>query len=213
VTDAATTTTAETSSAETPAGFAQVFPGWNVWQVWGSERPNQGLSGTIFNTGLSLERQLRIWVEDLIKDGAPGAAVADPLNPAALRGDQIQIIPSADGLEIYATRKEIPNLAGSMQLGDEGSRAILYTVRFFNRGEAAVLPWPHDENYLLEHIFRPSESSPITNAPQPGSLAGTASDVGEGLKSTLKVVAVVAGVGLGVVLLMALVNSSRKAAA
>lgn len=195
-----------------PAGFAQIFPGWNVWQLWGSEEPNQGLSGTIFNTGLSLERQLRIWVENAIKDGAPGAAVADPANPAALRGDQIQLLPSAGTLKILQTRGEIPSLAAGQQLGAEGSRAIFYTVRFYNRGQADVLPWPHDENYLLENVYKPDPENPLTSGPRPDSLAGAASDIGEGLKSTLKVVAVVAGVGLGVVLLVSLLNSRKVAA-
>lgn len=197
-----------------PAGFAPIFPEWNVWQFWGSEEPNQGLSGLIFNTGLSLQRQAQIWVEDAIKDGAPGVAVADPLNPAALRGDQIQILPNAGTLKVLANRAEaVPALAGAQQLGDTDSKAILYTVRFWNRGTPGLMPWPHDENYLLENVFEPDKTNPLTSGPAPSSLAGAASAAGEGLKDTLKVVAVVAGVGLGVVLIISLVNASRKAAA
>jgi hypothetical protein len=196
-----------------PAGFAPIFPEWNVWQFWGSEEPNQGLSGLIFNTGLSLQRQAQIWAEDTIKE-APGVAVADPLNPAALKGDQIQILPNAGTLSVLLNRAEgAPLLAGAQQLGDEGSKAILYTVRFWNRGTPGLMPWPHDENYLLENVFQPDPANPLTSGPAPSSLAGAASAAGEGLKDTLKVVAVVAGVGLGLVLILSLVNASRKAAA
>jgi len=196
----------------TPSGFAAIFPGWNVWQVWGSEEPNQGLSGLIFNTGLSLQRQAQIWIEDTIKE-TPGVAVADPLNPAALKGDQIQILPNAGTLAVLESRASVPALAGEQQLGDEDSKAILYTVRFYNRGAPGLLPWPHDENYLLENVFQPDPANPLTSGPAPSSLAGAASAAGEGLKDTLKVVAVVAGVGLGLVLILSLVNASRKAAA
>lgn len=197
---------------ETPEGFAQIFPGWNVWSVWGSDDPNQGLTGTLMNTGLSLERQLRIWVEDTIKDGAPGAAVADPMNPGALRGDQIQIIPSPGGLEVFANRESIPSLAGALQLGEEGSKALLYIVRFFNRGQEAVLPWPHDENYLLESIFRPSADNQITSGPAPSSLAGTATEAGKAVSGVVKTVAIVAGVAAGIGLIVLIANASRKAA-
>jgi hypothetical protein len=199
---------------ETPAaGFAPIFPEWNVWQVWGSDEPNQGLSGLIFNTGLSLERQLQIWVENAIEEGAPGVAVADPLNPAALRGDQIQLLPNAGTLAVLVNRASAPSLAGALQLGDTDSKAILYTVRFYNRGTAGLLPWPHDENYVLENVFQPDPANPLTSGPAPSSLAGS---VTAGLSATAKTIAIVGGVVLGGILLIALVkatsNGSRQAA-
>jgi hypothetical protein len=83
-----------------PAGMVPVFPGWNVWTVWqvddlGDLNP--------LNFGISKERRLRIWVEEQAQE-TPGAAVADPANPAALKGAQVEIIASTDGLERAATR-------------------------------------------------------------------------------------------------------------
>jgi hypothetical protein len=157
----------------TPKGFAPVFAGWNVWDIWQSDDPPFDL----LMVGLDLERQLRIHVENQIKDNAPGAAVADPANPLALRGDQIQIIPSAEGLAIETSRADVPELAGVVNLGgDANSKAILRTVRFFNRGTEAVLPWVHEPGYLLENVYTPSATNPITSGPRPGSLAGAASD-------------------------------------
>jgi len=197
--------------APAPQGFAQLFPGWNVWQVWQSQDPIEGLGDVILNTGLSLERQLKIWVEDWIKDHAPGAAVADPANPMALRGAQIEPIPSADGLEKLQTRGDVPGLAGALQLGEQGSAAKLWTVRFFNRGQAGAVAWPSDRNYVLDAVYQPTAASPITNSAPPSSLGGAATDALNTAGDAVKVIAIGAGVVLGVVLIAAIVNGSRKA--
>jgi len=197
------------AAAAAAPGFAPIFPGWNVWQIWQADDP----TFSIMTIGESLDRQLQVWVEDQIKDNAPGSAVADPANPLALRGDQIQIIPEVTGLEVAAARGDIPEFAGALQIGTPKSKAVRRWVRFWNRGSATSLPWPHDENYMLEDVYTPSSSSSITNAPQPGSLAGAASSAADAAASGLKVLAVGAGVVLGVVVIAALVNSSRKAAA
>ena len=190
-----------------PAGFAPVFAGWNVWDVWQSQDPIQGIGGAILNAGLSLDRQLRIWVEDSVQDGAPGVAVADPANPAALKGDQVQIIPNSGGLAAAATRSEVPELAGALQLGHQDSAALKRTVRFFNRGDRSVLPWPHDANYVLDAVYVPSSQSPITNAGPPSSLGGAASNaanaIGHGLET-------LAWVGAGIGILLVLANLRRK---
>jgi hypothetical protein len=149
---------------------------------------------------------LRIAVENWIKDNAPGAAVADPANPAALRGDQVQIIPSAGTLEALQTRGEIPEFAGAVQVGDADSRAKLRVVRFFNRGVPAVVPWMHDANMLLDTVYAPSSANPITNAPAPDSLAGAAGAAGE----TLKTVAIVVGGVAAAALLVALLQAARS---
>lgn len=192
-----------------PAGFAPVFPGWNVWDVWQADDP----TFSIMNVGLDLERQLRIWVENEIAENATGAAVADPANPAALRGDQVQPIPEVSGLAAAATRANIPALAGAATLGSKDSKATLRTVRFWNRGASTIMPWPHDDNYLLDTVYTPSSDNAVTNAPQPSSLAGGASAAADAAASVVKVIAIGAGVVLAGVLVVALVNSSRKAAA
>ncbi len=194
-----------------PAGFAQIFPGWNVWELWQAEDQIEGIGGAVLNAGVSLERQLRIWVEDWIRDKAPGAAVDDQKNPFALKGAQIEIIPNAGGLEMLQTRADIPGLAGAMQLGEQGSAAKKFVVRFYNRAatETAVA-WPHDENYLLEAVYAPSSSNPITNGEAPSSAAGTATEVANTVGSAVKIVAIVAGVGLGALLLVQLLNASRS---
>lgn len=179
-----------------PTGFAPVFPGWNVWDLYVADDPNTTILGTIWNAGESPERVMRVWVENEISDNAPGAAVADPANPAALRGDQIQPIPAVSGLSVAVARGDVPALAGAQQLGKEGSTATLHTVRFWNRGSDTVMPWPHDENFLLETVYTPSATNAVTNSPQPSSLGGLASQsadvVGHGLE-TLAWVAAGAG--------------------
>lgn len=195
-----------------PAGFAQVLPGWNVWDVWQSQDPIEGLGGAVLNAGVSLERQLRIWVEDWLRNHAPDAAVADTANPFALKGSQVEIVPNAGGLETLQNRGDVPGLAGALQLGNVGSQALKRTVRFFNRGPETAAAWPHDDNYLLESVFAPSASNPLTNGGAPGSLAGAASGAADTIGSTLKVVAIVAGVGIGAWLLVEILKSKRQAA-
>lgn len=196
----------------TPAGFVTVFPGWNVWSVWRSDDPIQGIAGSIWNAGLDADRITRIWVEDEIKTNAPGAAVADPANPGALKGDQVQIIPSANGLAVDASRADTPQFAGALQLGEKDSKAQLVFVRFYNRGAAAVMPWPHDENFLLDSAFLPSSTNTISNGAAPSSLGGTATDLANQAATVIKVVAIGGGVVLATVLVLALVNSKKAAA-
>jgi hypothetical protein len=195
--------------AAAAAGFVPIFAGWNVWDVWQADDP----TFSIMNIGLDLDRELRIWVENEIKDNAPGAAVADPANPAALRGDQIQIIPHVNGLQSAATRGDIPELAGAMQIGSQGSKATLRTVRFWNRGSETSMPWAHDENYMLDQAYTPSSSNSATNAPQPSSLGATATTIAGDVGTGLKVVAIVGGVVLVGGVILALASASKKAAA
>lgn len=194
-------------------GFVTVFPGWNVWALWRSSDPDRGLLGTIWNLGMAPDTELRVWVEDQIKDNAPGAAVADPLNPAALRGAQIQIIPGANGLPVDATRADMPDLAGALQLGKKDSKAARVFVRFYNRGTQSLMPWPHDENVLLDNSFVPSSKNSLTNGPPPGSLAGSATSLADSAETVVKVIAIGGGLVLATVLVIALANTSRKAAA
>ncbi len=195
-----------------PAGFAQVFKGWNVWEVWQAQDPIEGLGGAILNAGVSLERQLRIWVEDWLREHAPSAAVADTVNPFALKGSQVEIIPNPGDLELLQTRADVPGLAGAMQLGKEGSQGVKRTVRFFNRGTETATAWPHDENYLVESVFQPSSTNPLTSGAAPTSLGGAASGAADTLGGALKVVAIVAGVGIGVLLLVQIIQAQKAAA-
>jgi hypothetical protein len=168
-----------------PGGFAQLFAGWNVWEVWQSQDPIEGVGDAVLNAGVSLERQLRIWVEDWIKAHAPSAAVADPANPFALKGAQVEILPNPGGLELLQTRADLPDVAGAMQLGEQGSQALKRTVRFFNRGAETAVAWPHDENYLLEAVYQPSSTNPITSGAAPSSAGGVATEVAGAVGSTL----------------------------
>lgn len=191
-----------------PAGFALVFPGWNVWSIWQALEPDHSFGDAVLNAGVPLERQLRIWVEDTLAN-VPGVAVRDTFNPADLRGDKIEILPNAGTLSPALTR-ESANLGGALHLGKPDAQGTLerpHVVRFFNRGAEAVLPWPRDKNYLLDTIYQPDSSNPITNAEEPGSLAGGASSLAG---SVVKIVAVVAGVGLGAALLVALLNARKS---
>ena len=196
-----------------PAGFAPVFSGWNVWDVWQADKP----SFDVMNLGLSLERQLKIWVENAVKDDAPGSAVADPANPLALRGAQVQPIPHVTDLAIAATRADIPELANA-SLNSAGNSATLRTVRFWSRASvprfklASSMPWPHNDDYLLNVVYQPTAKSAVTNAPQPGSLAGAASDLASGAGSALTLALVGGAVVLAAVVAISFANA-RKAAA
>lgn len=194
----------------TPIGFAPIFTGWNVWSLYQSTDPDEGFFDSAMHLGLGLDRLLQIWVEDQIKDNAPGTAVADPANPAALRGDQIQILPGAGSLHVLLNRLEqAPELAGVTHLGKPGASGTLQLrfVRFFNRGTESVLPWPHDPNYLLESVFQPSPSNPLTNSPRPGSLGGGLDDAARAIGHGLETLAWVAG---GAAAILLLVNLTRR---
>jgi hypothetical protein len=195
------------------AGFAQLFKGWNVWDVWQSQDPTEGLGGLILNAGVSLPRQLRIWVEDWLRDHAPSAAVADTANPFALKGSQVEIVSNPNGLELLQTRADVPELAGALQLGKEGSQGKKFTVAFFNRGDETAVDWPHDENYLLDAVYQPSATNPLTNRGAPTSLAGAASTAASTAEGVIKTVAIVAGVGIGALLIVQILQSTRKSAA
>ncbi len=178
----------------TPQGFAPIFPGWNVWDLWVADDPDTSILTDLWNAGESPERVMRVWVENEIEENAPGSAVADPANPAALRGDQIQPIPKVTGLDVAASRADIPALAGAEQVGKQGSTATLRTVRFWNRGAQTVMPWPHDQNFLLDAVYTPSKANAVTSGPQPSSLGGAASSAADSIGHGLETIAwVIAG--------------------
>ncbi len=185
-----------------PAGFATVFAGWNVWGVIQKD----SLDIEPMMIGVSRDRRLRVWVEEHA-DAAPGAAVADSANLLALKGSQVEIINSTGNLVPAETQADA--LPGLTLDGPATPRL----VRFFNRGSEAVTPWPHDSNYLLASVYQPASNSPITNAPAPSSLAGSASQVTGQIGSTVKMLAIGGGIVLAVVLVTTLAKSSRKAAA
>lgn len=190
----------------TDPGFAPIFHGWNVWDVFAKN----DLDFEIGGLGLSPDRRLRIWVEDTIKDGAPAAAVNDPANPTKLVGDMIEVIQNAGALAPTARKEDVPSAAFLLD-----GPATSHTLRFFNRGPETELSWPHNDNFLLDVVYRPTTASPITSAPEPGSLAGTVNDAAHAAKETTKVVVtIVAVVAGGAVLLWALsaANKRRRAA-
>ena len=125
-----------------PVGFAPVFAGWNVWDVYQADNPDESVLGELWHAGISEDELLQTWVVNQIEDNAPGANVSDPLNPdpRKLRGDVVQILPNAGTLARAAVRDAIPELAGAAQLGTKDSTARLRTVRFYNRGAASTMP-------------------------------------------------------------------------
>lgn len=189
------------TDAAIPAGFAPVFAGWNVWDLYQADVPDQSVLGTIWTAGESQDRLLRVWVEDQLRDNAPGVAVADPLNPAALSGDPVQSIPKVTTLPVLVDRSSVPTLAGALQVGEAGTGATLRTVRFYNRGTPSVMPWPHDVNFVLDAVYTPSATNPITNAPAPTTLAGAASSAGDAIASGLSTLAWIGGAAVAVLLL------------
>lgn len=191
----------------TPTGFAPIFAGWNVWSMYQATKPDLSIFSEVWQAGESPERRLQVWVEDRIKEAAPGSAVADPTNPAALRGDQIQIIPSPGTLKIAATRADVPNAAAISHLGEDDAQGSLtpHYVRFFNRGAETTMPWPFDKNFLLDVVYQPDSTNPITSSPAPSSLAGGASDFGQGIQYGIKM----GGYALGAYVLIKLLGALR----
>jgi hypothetical protein len=187
-------------------GMAPVFPGWNVWGVWQKNDLDLELS----MVGVSRDRRLRIWVENEADDNAPGVEVGDPLSPnfTKFKGEMVQIIPSEAGL-FRAVSKEMWPGEAALSLDKPGT---LRFVRFYNRGTLSALPWPHDANYLLDAVYLPSPTNPVTNAPAPASTAQDIGDAAEGVKQAAQSigsgVVVALGIGLGVVMLAAV--ASRK---
>ncbi|HXC23126.1 MAG TPA: hypothetical protein VNU28_00960 [Solirubrobacteraceae bacterium] len=186
------------TAAPTPAGFAPVFAGWNVWSVW----QKNDLDIEIGSIGLDADRRLRVWVEDTA-DAASGAQLHDPLNPSVFHfdGDEVEIIPSDAGLSVALGRETVPN---ATDLALDGP-ATLRFVRFYNRGAATILAWPHSSNYLLESVYMPSATNAATNAPAPESTGGdvkqAATAVAAGAGSVLTVVLAVGGLAAGAYLL------------
>lgn len=202
----------------TPTGMAPVFAGWNVWSVYQADDPDQGVLGSIWHAGESNERLLRVWVEDQIRDNAPGAAVADPANPAALSGDPVLPIPtpSTSSLKVALTRQDVPAVASSPEwgsgvptLGNKGSTAHRNSVRFFNRGSFAVMPWPRDANFVLDTVYQPSPTNPLTSGPGPGTLGGLATDAANAVGHGLETVAWVAAGAAAIYLLATLARRSK----
>ncbi len=191
----------------TPEGFAPIFAGWNVWSMYQATKPDLSIFSEVWQAGESPDRRLQIWVENLLKD-APGASVADPLNPAALRGDQIQLIPSPGTLKIAATRADVPQAAIITHLGEDDASGTLTPrfLRFFNRGAETTLPWPIDKNFLLDVVYQPDASNPVTSAPAPSSLGSTASSIGDSLGEVAKV----ASYGIGAFVVFKLVQLFRS---
>lgn len=189
-------------------GFAPVFAGWNVWDLYQADKLDESILGKLWHAGMSPERLLRVWIEDQLRDNAHGAEVADPANPAALSGDPIQIIPRVSTLDRFVTRQSVPELSGAMQLGTDDSKTTLRTVRFYNRGLATVLPWPHDQNFVLDIVYTPSLTNSITNSQPPSTLAGGLDAAGRAAADVGK--AVVWGVGaLAVVMLLSTLSRKR----
>jgi len=146
------------------ADFFTVTPGWNVWSVY----QVKDLDFSPLMVGVSRDRRLRIWVEDAVRLGAAGADVADAVD---LKGGQVEILPGAGsvaGLKV-AARKE--GVSGPSLLVD-GPDDLRY-VRFFNRGQAAQLAWPHDDNYLVNEVFEPSANVAATQGSAPSTIGDT----------------------------------------
>jgi hypothetical protein len=182
-------------------GFAPIFHGWNVWDVFGKN----DLDFEIGGVGLSPEKRLRIWVDRAIRDGAPAAEVADPANPATLVGDVIGVLENAGALTPAVRKESVP---GPPFLLD--GPATSHTVRFFNRGPETALSWPHSSNFLLDVAYQPSAASPITAGPGPGTLAGTVSDAAKAAEKTTKLVVTILAVAAAGGALIWIINQASK---
>jgi hypothetical protein len=171
--------------------MAPLFKGWNVWAVW----QVQDLPFNPLMVGVSRDRQLQIWVEDHVRLEAPEAQVADPID---LKGSQIQILTGPPSLQVAQRKEDVPGPSLSVDTQDLPPQ--LRFVRFFNRGEASQLPWPHDSSYLLDAVFQPNPSSPVTTGDGPGTITDRnitkpGTEAAKTAIETALVVALVAAVG------------------
>ncbi len=198
----------------TPAGLAPVFAGWNVWDLYQTTDPDESILGTLWHAGISPEQLARLWVENQIETNAPGANVSDPLNPNPehFRGDEIQILPTKPtGLGIAATRSSA-GLGGQEHLGkeDAAGEPFFRTVRFFNRGSAAVMPWPHDQNFLVDVVYQPSANNPLTNSAPPSTAGGAVDAAAKAAAKAIEDLVTVAAWGLGAVAAIMLLSKMRS---
>lgn len=200
-----------TDPAPLQPGMAPVFFGWNVWALYQASVPDESILGAIWHAGISQDQLLKLWVENQIEDNAPGANVSDPLNPDAskFRGDQVQILPSAPvGLQNAAVRDSIPALAGALQVGKEGSAALLRYVRFYNRGQVTAMPWPHDQNFVLDTVYQPDPANTLTNSPPPKTAGAALDKAAKDLNHVVTVIAWGAGAIAGAIVLSKLLRRS-----
>lgn len=201
-------------ASNVPAGMAPVFAGWNVWDVYQATDPDEGILGKIWHAGIAQDQLLKLWVENQVEDNATGANVSDPLNPDPehSRGDEVQLLTTKPtGLGIAAAR-ESAGLGGALQLGNAGSQAVLSSVRFYNRGKATVMPWPHDKNFVVDAVYAPDASNPLTNAPPPKTAGGTLGALGAEAGTVLMYVAIGGVVLLGAVVAISFANAKKAAA-
>jgi hypothetical protein len=180
--------------------LAHVFKGWNVWAV--DQVDDLPVLTNPMMWGVSRDDQLRIWVEDQVRLHAQGASVADPID---LKGSHVEILagPPA-GLAVEQKKEDVP---GDVPLMTGGPAALRY-VRFFNRGEESDLPWPHDDDYLLDRTFTPSASSPATSGPGGGTIIDR--NIIQPGEDVLKGVAVVFGIGVLGMLGYGLLSTGRS---
>lgn len=150
--------------------FAPIFPGWNVWNIWQVKL----LPFSLWMLGVSRDRQLQIFVEDAVRLHS----ASDTADPIDLKGSQVEIIAGAPGLATATRKEQVPGPAMTVS-----GPAELRTVRFFNRGEASQVAWPHDESYLLDEVFEPSPTNPATSGAAPTTIGRT---VGHGVLAPIE---------------------------
>ena len=162
----------DTGAVPQESEFITIYPGWNVWDVW----QLIDLPFSLMMIGIDRDRQLRIWVEDKVRLGAPGALVADSID---LKGGQIEILNGKPvGLVTDQRKEQVPGPALVVN-----GVPTLRTVRFYNRGTKAKMAWPHDSSYLLDQNYIPAPSNPATAGPAPDTIAST---VGSGALAPVK---------------------------
>lgn len=171
--------------ADMPSAIVQITPGWNAWAVWQKKE----LDVEAMMIGLDRDRRLRIWVEGVAETNA--ANVSDP---AALRGSGVQILSSAPNLPTKTSRSQTDAAAWTLDGPGE-----LRFVRFFNKGQIDNIPWPKSDNYLLEAVYVPSPSNPVTSGPGPTGLLSPVLDTVKSTASTVVTLAVCAAVIVAVV--------------
>jgi hypothetical protein len=69
------------------------------------------------------------------------------------------------------------------------------------------MPWPRDQNFLVDVVYQPDPGNIITNSPAPATASGTLKDIGSELGHGLETLAWVVGGAAAVYVVFQLTRS------
>jgi len=144
-----------------------IFSGWNAWNVQAKNDLDwsalSSLPGFLGNTPAE---RLQIWVDNTVTRGSSAVSLRT-LAGLGLVGEQVEVLSApVEDLAVAVSRAQ---RGGPLQVMD--GPTTLTGVRFFNRDSRDVqIAWPDwDDNFMIEEVFQPSPSNPVTSGPGSGT--------------------------------------------